>query len=35
MEMSSGNGYSTDIDRSVMKWGQDGELSVLDLRSIL
>ena len=35
MLMSSGNGDSTDIGRSVMKWGRDGELSVLDLRSIL
>ena len=35
MVMSSGNGDSTDIGRSVMKWGRDGELSVLDLRSIL
>ena len=35
MAMSSGNGESTDIGRSVMKWGRDGELSVLDLRSIL
>jgi hypothetical protein len=31
----SGNGESTDIGRSVMKWSRDGELSVLDLRSIL
>ena len=35
MVMSSGNGDSTDIGRSVMKWGRDGELSALDLQAIL
>ncbi|WP_094559850.1 MULTISPECIES: hypothetical protein [Synechococcales] len=41
MAMDSGNGFSTragdstDIGRSVMKWGRDGELSALDLQSIL
>ena len=34
---SSGAGAddSTDIGRSVMKWGRDGELSALDLQAIL
>ena len=35
MEAPTGNGDSTDISRSVMKWGQDGELSALDIHSIL
>jgi len=41
MSMHSGNGFaaqagdSTNIGRSVMKWGRDGELSALDLQSIL
>jgi len=41
MAMHSSNGFSaqsgdsTDIGRSVMKWGRDGELSALDLQSIL
>ncbi|MEN9768083.1 MAG: hypothetical protein RLZZ32_2043 [Cyanobacteriota bacterium] len=26
---------ATDIGRSVMKWGRDGELSALDLQAIL
>jgi hypothetical protein len=32
---SAQGGDSTDIGRSVMKWGRDGELSALDLQSIL
>lgn len=41
MSMHSGNGFgaqngeSTNIGRSVMKWGRNGELSSLDLQSIL
>jgi hypothetical protein len=30
-----GSDHSTDIGRSVMKWGSDGELSALDLQAIL
>jgi hypothetical protein len=33
--LSAQAGDSTDIGRSVMKWGRDGELSALDLQSIL
>ena len=32
---TTGAGDSTDIGRSVMKWGQNGELSSLDLQAIL
>ncbi len=41
MSIHSSNGFaaqsgdSPDIGRSVMKWGRDGELSALDLQSIL
>jgi hypothetical protein len=31
----AGADESTDIGRSVMKWGRDGELSALDLQAIL
>ena len=31
----AGAGDSTDISRSVMKWGRDGELSAPDLQAIL
>lgn len=32
---SNANGPATDIGRSVMKWGRDGELSSRDLQAIL